>query len=387
VSKDYVDNIIKSMIDTLIVTDAKGKIKTVNQATLNLLGYEEEEIIGKPAGILFAEELLFKGTKWEKLLKEGSARDYQITYKTKTGEKIPVSFSGSIMRDKEGELIGIVGIAHDMRQIIALQEKEITAKAEAEKAAISRVSGVLAHEMNTPLMGILGLARILEKNIDLKESDLKENTVTIQQLTYKCSEIVKKIATLAKPVELKFDKISKNEFIDIVENALSVLRGSFQANQIEVIKSYTADEFTVKIDRNEMSSVFSNILTNSIKAMPDGGGKLTISISCHTERSEVSQKQDSSASPQNDFVEVVFKDTGKGIEKENLKKIFELYFSELKADIGGIGLGLSESQKIVKQHGGEIFVESDGLDKGATFKVVLPVLSATGGRINSCLQK
>jgi len=98
--RDYTDNIIKSMIDTLVVVNPDAMIKTVNQATLDLLGYKENELIGKPVGILFAEEeeeALFKGTKWEKLLKEGLIHDYNMTYKTKTGENIPVSFSGSVM--------------------------------------------------------------------------------------------------------------------------------------------------------------------------------------------------------------------------------------------------------------------------------------------------
>lgn len=112
------DEIISTMIDSLVLVDYDAKILAVNKATEELLGYKKEELINQPVGMILAEEeVLFKGTKLEKLIREGTIKDYDITYKTKSGEKIPVSFSGSVMRNKEEELIGIVGIARDMREI------------------------------------------------------------------------------------------------------------------------------------------------------------------------------------------------------------------------------------------------------------------------------
>ena len=139
-ARDYADNIIKSMIDTLIVVDPGGKIKTINPATVELLGYKEEELIGKPVGTIFAkeeEDLLFKGTGLEKLLNEGSVRDYDMTYLTKARERIPVSFSGSVMKDRDGKLVGIVGIARDIREIKRLMQKEKELAAAAATAAAS----------------------------------------------------------------------------------------------------------------------------------------------------------------------------------------------------------------------------------------------------------
>lgn len=79
---------------------------------MNLLEYKEDELIGKLVGILFGEEeLLFKGNRFKQLLKEGLVRDYLMVYRTKNGEKISVNFSGSMMKNKKGELISIVGIA------------------------------------------------------------------------------------------------------------------------------------------------------------------------------------------------------------------------------------------------------------------------------------
>ncbi len=122
VAKDYTDNILKSMVDTLIVVDPGCMIKTVNQATLNVLGYKENELDGKPASLIFDEEI---GTGMlETLIREGSAENLDMHFKTKTGEIIPVSLSGSVMRDKKGNVTGAVAILRDMSEARNLMEKE-----------------------------------------------------------------------------------------------------------------------------------------------------------------------------------------------------------------------------------------------------------------------
>jgi len=125
VSKSYVDNILASMIDTLIVVNPDATIRTVNQATLTLLGYEETELIGKNIGILIAEEEslhLFQKKGIEELIKKGSVRNQELTYVTKDKRKIPMLFSGSVMRNAQDQLEGIVCIAQDIRERKEFQE-------------------------------------------------------------------------------------------------------------------------------------------------------------------------------------------------------------------------------------------------------------------------
>jgi PAS domain S-box-containing protein len=135
-AKDYAENIITSMVDTLVVLNPDATIRTVNQATLDLLCYTEEELIGQPIGRILAEEeeeeeeeeALFKGTRLQTLLEEGAVRDHEVTYRTKYGETIPMSFSGAVMRDTHdaahGAIVGIVGIAKDMRAVRRFMAEE-----------------------------------------------------------------------------------------------------------------------------------------------------------------------------------------------------------------------------------------------------------------------
>jgi diguanylate cyclase (GGDEF)-like protein/PAS domain S-box-containing protein len=116
ISKDYMDNIVNNMIDTLTVVDQDAKISTMNKATCKLLGYKEEELIGRPVETLFAvgEEIPLSGVKLEKLIEEGEVSNYETYYKTKEGKKIPVLFSCSVMKNEDGGIICIVCTARDI---------------------------------------------------------------------------------------------------------------------------------------------------------------------------------------------------------------------------------------------------------------------------------
>ncbi len=107
---------MKSIMDSLIVVDPDGRIRAVNRATEELLGYKKGELIGKPVGMLFEEEF-FEDSHLQKLIGKSSVRNYETTYLTKGGKTIPVSFSGSAVRNTEGKLVGVVCIARDMREI------------------------------------------------------------------------------------------------------------------------------------------------------------------------------------------------------------------------------------------------------------------------------
>ena len=126
VSKDYVDNIIKSMIDTLIVTNPDATIRDINQATINLLGYSESELVGKPVGMLFAEDpkgRLSGQKSWiDNLIENGIIQNTEATYIAKDGRRIPVILSGSVMKSENENIQGFVYIALDITEFKRAEE-------------------------------------------------------------------------------------------------------------------------------------------------------------------------------------------------------------------------------------------------------------------------
>ena len=132
-AKEYIDNIVRSMIDSLVVLSSNGNILSVNHATLELLGYIEDELVGQPISKIIEEDdegvqKIFRGTGLSKLIKRGFIKDVETTYSTKEGSKIPVLLSGSVLYDRENKIQGIVCIAPDItdRKLAkkALQESE-----------------------------------------------------------------------------------------------------------------------------------------------------------------------------------------------------------------------------------------------------------------------
>ncbi len=116
-----------SMVDTLIILKSDATICSVNQALLDLLGYSADELIGKSVGMIFLEgENPFDAANISKLIQEGLIKNCDINYKAKNGEKIPVCFFSSGVRNREGSLIGIVCIARDMRGILGIISDEIS---------------------------------------------------------------------------------------------------------------------------------------------------------------------------------------------------------------------------------------------------------------------
>lgn len=123
VSSDYVDNILKTMLSTLIVTNPDGNIVSVNQSALSLLGYQEKELLGQPISMVIGEQAIFRGSRLNVLIRKGIVANVEIFYLSKDGRKVPVLFSGSVMRDDQGDIQGIVCAATDISQRKSHEQK------------------------------------------------------------------------------------------------------------------------------------------------------------------------------------------------------------------------------------------------------------------------
>lgn len=185
-SKDYTDNIITSMVDTLLVVDRHSRIKTVNAAIARLLGYREAELVGKPVDLIFAgaEVSAFKRTMMRQLLVKGETRDFEMTFRTKLGERIPVSFNGSVLRDNDGKIVGVLGIARDMRAIkdLVQKEKELAAAATAT-AALEKQH---AQELAAAHAQLAGYSRELEQKVAERTGELANAN---EKLTRRVDEV------------------------------------------------------------------------------------------------------------------------------------------------------------------------------------------------------
>lgn len=379
-AKEFTDNIIASMVDALIVVDSLGNIRMVNKATLDLLGYQENEIIGKPVQLLLNDEssrekLFFAGTQRWRLFKGSVVRDLEVDCRRKTGEKIPMTFSGSTIKDSDGEIVGAVSVAKDLRETKRLLVKAAEAEAERAKAtelgkayaelqqlqaqliqaekmaSVGKLAAGVAHEINNPLAGILLYSSLVLEELPA-DAAMRKNVEKIVKQTTRCKDIVKGLLDFARQAEPRIELYDINK---LVEETLSLIQSQSLFHNIRVIKAFYGSLPYIAVDGAQIQQVFMNIILNAAEAM-EGHGELTI---------ETSLIEDSG------FVTIKFTDTGCGIPAAILDKIFEPFFTT-KSVGQGTGLGLAICYGIVQRHGGTIDVRSEA-GRGATFMIKLPL--------------
>lgn len=158
ISKDYVDNIIGSMNDTLVVVDLEAQITNVNRATCELLGYEEDELTGKDINLIVPqEEEIFRGKRFQRLLGQASVVNHELDYLTRSGKRIPVLLSAAVLKNKEGRAVGAVAIARDIterrlaEEALQKSERELRFLSSQLLAAQEKERGRLARELHDEL--------------------------------------------------------------------------------------------------------------------------------------------------------------------------------------------------------------------------------------------
>jgi len=369
-AKAYTDNIIKSMIDTLLVLDSQGRITTVNKAILNLTEYTETELIGRPVEMLFDEAPLFNGIEFMKLIEDGTIRDHEMSFQTKSGETIPVLLSSSVMRDPDGNSGGIVIIVRDMRESRLVKDlkkankelKEATLQLiQAEKlSALGELTAGVAHELNQPLNGIKIISQSILRDIEknrFEEESIGQDMTDIVNLVNRMAEIIDHMRIFTRRTEgMSEEMIDVNTVID---GPFKLLGSQLKNHNIEVVMELAPDLPKVMGDPIRLEQVIMNLITNA-RGSVDSSGQKNKRIEIRTYQTDGGQD-----------VAVEVKDNGGGIPENLRGKIFQPFFTT-KDPGKGTGLGLSLSNKIVEEHAGRIEVESK-VGQGTTFRVILPI--------------
>jgi two-component system, NtrC family, sensor kinase len=222
-------------------------------------------------------------------------------------------------------------------------------------AAIGQMAAGVAHEINNPLTGVITFAHLLKKSIPKggrEEEDLK----TIIGEAERCSRIVRGLLDFARGGEIVRKSI---DVTDVLEKTLALMEYQASFHNITVERAYTENLPEIEADQDQVQQIFVNLIANAAEAMC-GDGRLTLATSKVDE-----------VGPNGPGVCVRVADTGPGIDPEDLKRVFDPFFST-KETGEGTGLGLSVTYRIVENHGGRITVSSQP-GGGAEFVVALPV--------------
>jgi PAS domain S-box-containing protein len=361
VSKTYVDDIIRNMKDTLIVIDRNEKIRTVNRALLRLLGYVEAELVDQPFSVISA------GIPEDALKTQSAKATFETVYRAKDGREIPMSFSTGVLKNAEGQASGMIAVAQDitLRKRQEKELKEAKVAAEAANATKSQFLATMSHELRTPLNAIIGYTEMMQEEAednghDEYVPDLKKVHSSAKHLLALINDVLDLSKIEAGKMDLYLETVEVKPLIDDVVAVVAPLVDK-KANRLSV--NLGPNLGAIHADVTKVRQSLFNLLSNASKFTERG----TITLDVYRSWQDGAE-----------IFHFVVSDTGIGMNKEQLGRMFQA-FTQADASttrkFGGTGLGLVISKNFCQMMGGDITVESEE-GKGTRFTIVLPVVVA-----------
>jgi len=348
--KEYLEKLLDNANAPVLVADRTGKITVVNKAAERLTGYDRESIIGAELTSLVIDAdrarllpLVLSAMRGE----PASAIEVRIAKADGKGFA-HIAFNTAPILSAYGELDAVVFVGQDLTEVRDLQKQVIHTE---KLATLGQVAAGVAHELNNPLTSITVYTNYLFKKLAgaIDEADLAK-LGRVRDAAERIQSFSRDLVTYARP---SGEEPTLIRVEDLLERSLSFCEHLVSEYEADVSLDVAADMRAVYGIRGQLEQVCVNLLTNACHALPDEGGKISVT-----------------ARPLgDDRIEIVFADTGCGIPEGNLDRVFEPFFTT-KDQGEGTGLGLSIVRNILDNHDGEISVRSE-VNRGTTFTVVL----------------
>ena len=361
--KGFLETVFNSIQEGIIVTDSKGRITYLNNAACQLFGLEAEDSLGRRL------DERVRGLDWNALSREGAvSRDMEIFYPTnrfinfysvplviepRTDDSpspaaSPARTSG--VTSASGERVGHAIILRDITESRRTEQQTI----ESERLnALTLLAAGVAHEIGNPLNSLNIHLQLIEREArklnGAKRAELQESVEVARAEINRLDSIISQFLRAIRPTR---PRLRPENINSIVEEAVRFLALEIKDRDIVVEQELRSDLPLLEIDRDQMKQAFYNVIKNSFEAMKSRG---ILRIRTDVDESHVI---------------VRFTDTGGGISAENLSRVFEPYFT---TKTSGTGLGLLIVRRIVREHGGEMSIESSE-GKGLTLTIRLPYI-------------
>ena len=354
------DRLFALSMDMLSIVHLNGRFQRINPAFQEVLGFSEEDLL---AMSLF--ELVHPDDRAK------TVREYE---KLSTGE--PTRFMENRLRTKNGNYKWVAwsyfpvpedglafGVGRDTTELRQMQEVLRLRADELEDA--NRVKdeflATMSHELRTPLTSILGWARLLSSN-RLGEKEKERAVQVIQRNAEAQSKLIEDLLDVSRIITGKLRiELQPVSFATLTESAINSLGPAIDAKELRLEKTIDPAAGPILGDPARLQQIVTNLLSNAIKFTP-AGGQIEVGL----------QRYDS-------HVRLEIRDTGVGIAAEHLPYIFERFRQVDSSNVrahSGLGLGLAIVDYLVRQQGGAVWAQSEGIGKGATFTVEFPLTSS-----------
>ncbi|MGD9892095.1 MAG: ATP-binding protein [Dehalococcoidia bacterium] len=359
--RDRINLILENVANPIVVTGAEGEISLMNQPAAHLLGSRDGARTGRDTTIALANEAKLSLFLSQFGLEPAQRRHGEIQLADPESEQSLIySVTATEVVDELGHIRAVVSVMHDLTALRELERRRVEQQLfESEKlAAVGRLAAAVAHEINNPLEAIKNALYLLVSRTDADDPDRRFLEIANRE-TIRVSTIIRQMlgfyrtATAMAPTDVNA----------VIREAIALLERQMRQRHVTIAAALDRDLPLLPASADQLKQVFLNLLLNAQEAMPEGG---TIKV-----RTRIPDESDAEFVHAGRQLLIQVEDSGSGISEENLRQLFEPFFST-KREGKGTGLGLWVSQGIVQQHDGQIKVRSRP-GRGTTFTIALPI--------------
>jgi PAS domain S-box-containing protein len=368
--KDRYRKLYDDAPDMMHSIDRNGNIIICNQTEAKALGYEIEELIGRPQKDIIAPEERDECVGKMGILMDTGFFEGERTLLAKDGRRIPVFIKAKAILDKDGVFLMSDAVLRDISEKRNLEAQLFQAQ---KMEAVGLLAGGVAHDFNNILTAIVGYGSLL---LTKMEKDGAEHAYVEQMLAAaeRATSLTKGLLAFSRKQIINPKPLRLSDAVRHFENILARVIGE----DIELRVFLSPREASIMADAGQIEQVLMNLATNARDAMPDGGALIMESELVDFDEEYV--RLHAFARP-GKYMLLSMTDTGQGIDAKTKERIFEPFFTT--KDTGkGTGLGLSMVYGIIKQHNGFINVYSEP-GKGTTFKIYLPVIEQEAEKLET----
>lgn len=339
-TKEYLENLIASSVDGIVTVAAGGRVTFASHGARRILG-DAQELAGTSVARYWTTGARELRAFRQRLVDAGRVENYETELRAADGRAVHVNMSASLLRATEGQTTGMLAVLKDVTDLRKMQVQMIRGE---RLAAAGLLAAGVAHEVGNPLACISSLTQVLSTRT--RDADLEQGLRDIEVHAGRIERILEGLTQLTRPGPLPFQDCSIEP---LVRSAVHLAQHNPRARRMSISTTFASELPTVRVAPDQLLQVFLNIILNAA----DAGGALAID-----------------ATATSDAVRIAFRDTGWGMSRDQLRKLFDPFYST-KESGQHMGLGLFVSLEIVRQHGGTIVADSE-LGSGSTVTVILP---------------
>ena len=366
-ASDILLAVIDATPDAIFVKDLEGRYVLANRAAARFIGRTPDQVIGRHDFELYPEETSRRFVEDDKVvLASGAPMSFEGVASSASGTQAYLVTKG-VYRDKDGKILGIYGISHDITELRGAQDSLEQTRAALFRSqkmeAVGQLTGGIAHDFNNILMVILGNLELLRMRLPELDDPTTELIDETLRATRHGQDLTGDLLAFSRRRQLNPQPVAINA---LVENIVRLLTRTLGAS-VRITTAASRDAGVALVDEAALEAALLNVALNARDAMPEGG-TLTIRTS-KTEITQSPRTEDDLAIGQ--YAMLAIQDTGTGMPPDVVSRVFEPFFTT-KTGGTGSGLGLSMVYGFAKQSGGVVSIASE-VGRGTTVIIYLPL--------------